>query len=362
MKIIIYYENQIQSWSRFPDKLNLSREGYHTMFLYTVPFKGAVVEGFNYVCSSLEEQDIKKILSNYSDITVILFSSRLIDILVHKKLSTLVKIDRSCVIQHGIYVEKLSRTNLVSSIFTLRIRLFFYLKELLRSDLPKHRLLKVLYDVYFKENKFLCDQNIWNYLETPKDVFCFSENGEHHFKKFFGDNLTVHKGYNLDLDLLLGDTVECEDKEVVYIAQTLVEDGRYSKRGFEKMMADIADIVHHSGFNLSIKLHPRSNIELYKNVSFKNLYHTWPICRRYIGHYSAINELIDSSGGKLFIYELKEHVIPKDFYVYGDVAGGAERLSRWLISSVDSNILNAKNQISVRDKFIEKLKIFVEDI
>ena len=119
----------MQSWSRFPAKLNLIREGYHTMFLYTVPCKDSVVEGFNYVCSTSDEHDITIILSDYSDITVIMFSSRLIDILVHKKLVTLAKIKRSCVIQHGIYVDKLRRTNLFSSILAVRVRLFFYLKE-----------------------------------------------------------------------------------------------------------------------------------------------------------------------------------------------------------------------------------------
>jgi hypothetical protein len=341
--------------------LNLADRDYDTMFLFTVPNDEVSVEGFKYSCSSLDEKMLGDILDGYSDISIFMFSSRLVDILVHRKLRRNFGITRSCVMQHGIYVDKLNRTNLFSSIRALRVRILFYFKEILRTDLSNWLLCSALYYVYFKEIIYLRDHSLWSNLDTPKDVFCFNQNGEEHFKKYFGDKLRVYQGYNLDFDSLLDGSIECEKDEVIYVAQTLVEDGRHSRNGFVSLLSEIHNVVSQCGYRLSVKLHPRSDLTLYDKISIYRFYREWPKSFRYIGHYSAVNELIAPSGGLLFIYDQIEHKVPREYFVYGDDMGGAERLSYWLQKPTIKKLLPSSNQITYRELYRDKLELFVND-
>lgn len=116
--------------------------------------------------------------------------------------------------------------------------------------------------------------------------------------EFWEDYYLTKHGYKKEQIRLIGDhdldgfkpTGENEDA-ICYIANVLVEDGTVKKRDFDAFLAAFAESVD-KDTKLYIKLHPRSNKDLYgifknHNVEFIRT-GTLPSANVYVGHRSAL--------------------------------------------------------------------------
>lgn len=83
----------------------------------------------------------------------------------------------------------------------------------------------------------------------------------------------------------------CDDDSIAYICQTLVEDGRMTKKMFNAFLENLEEFASSNKIKLHIKVHPRSDLNLYKKIIAHpaiELTNKFPITRKYIGHYSAL--------------------------------------------------------------------------
>ena len=110
----------------------------------------------------------------------------------------------------------------------------------------------------------------------------------------------------------------CDDESIAYICQTLVEDGRMTKRMFNIFLNNLEEFASLNKIKLFIKLHPRSNLNLYRKIIANpkvKLTKKFPITKRYIGHYSALlgNCFRRDSSVLIATFPGIGHKIPKHF-------------------------------------------------
>jgi len=96
-----------------------------------------------------------------------------------------------------------------------------------------------------------------------------------------------------------------------YVAQTLVEDGRYDRETFKKFFKDF--VTQRQGAKIVVILHPRSDISLYDNtgnqISFEKKY-----CYRVptFGHYSSLLFYLKAADIAVTCLDLENHPVPND--------------------------------------------------
>ena len=96
-----------------------------------------------------------------------------------------------------------------------------------------------------------------------------------------------------------------------YIAQTLVEDGRLARSSMEIYLKNLASVINNYGDKLLIKLHPRSDQTLYKDLDCnKEFCKDFPEANIYIGHYSTILIRGLAYTNKYLLVDFDGHVIP----------------------------------------------------
>lgn len=115
-----------------------------------------------------------------------------------------------------------------------------------------------------------------------------------------------------DLELLDVD-LHTDDPVVVYFAQTLVEDGRMRKDQFANVLSVINSLAM-SGYNVVIKLHPRSDLRLYDSLTGAiKLTRSMPKGNVFITHYSSICFPVFLKSGRLVFWNLRGHRLPEIF-------------------------------------------------
>lgn len=221
---------------------------------------------------------------------------------------------KTIMIQHGMYIPFMKRESafFVKKLFMI-FRYIFYTFSISRIlGLPFLKTLKTLYNIYVKGDNYNKGLGISDEINTDY-VFVYGEYWKEYHNVVFG--------YNHDCQHVIGyhelKRIEdikkrnFEEKSICYIAQTLVEDGRFEEKEFE----DFISILHSltKKFKVYIKTHPRSNPQFYDKDSFIVLENDIPNCEYYLGHYSSLLALFPHLEGTLITWEFLNHAIPDYF-------------------------------------------------
>jgi hypothetical protein len=158
-------------------------------------------------------------------------------------------------------------------------------------------------------------------------VFSFDSSWDDYYLKYYAYNREdlIYIG-NPDF-LLLKETKSKEQEDAIcYISQSLVEDGRYTLKNFEKFLLILKEAIPHQK-KLYVKLHPRTILTNYnvlrdnENIEFVN---NFPNCLYYIGHYSSLIALAKQCSDNILIWNLKNHHMPQYFCQFASVVTGEE--------------------------------------
>lgn len=194
-------------------------------------------------------------------------------------------------IQHGMYLPFLKRN---PRFFLSKIKkTFSYLFYALDISLSLNSFsIFIKYFASYVLGKNQVDISIPRILLNADKVFVYSE--------YWADFHKSQFGYSDDDMVVVGTpdlySVACADffndkNSVCYIAQTLVEDGRLSKNIFSNFLVTLIDYCAFNNKKLFIKIHPRSDLSLYKHVSgldFVHFVNEIPSSTLFVGHYSSL--------------------------------------------------------------------------
>lgn len=117
-------------------------------------------------------------------------------------------------------------------------------------------------------------------------------------------------------DTLKFKKINIKDDSIVYIYQTLVEDGRIDIKLMNDFYDSLQSLVKNTGQSVYVKWHPRGNIEIQKSLIERGflICKDMPISKIYVGHYSSLLGLAPIMGGNVIIFELDGHVTPEPIY------------------------------------------------
>jgi hypothetical protein len=244
-------------------------------------------------------------------------------------------------IQHGLFTSKLERVNPI--LFLLKryssiIRIFQYIYSISKIlNTPFFKILLDSYYVHFQNKKKPVESKYYFKFLISKKAFIFDKSWNEYYSKSYGyaEEQFVYIGnpdYNLAQGLLKR---KFEKNTVCYISQSMVEDGRYVKEKFLKFLSELKSNL--SDYKIHIKLHPRSDIKLYKKFIDKSFSVSNDLinCSTYIGHYSSLIKIPFLLGRKVIIWELSDHFTPPEFDQYSN-----KKTSNWgelRLNIVDSN-------------------------
>lgn len=237
------------------------------------------------------------------------------------------------VVQHGLWSYRLERIPLVYLMIKRIKNIFHYLLYVYNiCKINNISYFENVFDYYLflikggisvKDTKHLDNNSI-----RADTAFVFDETWDDYYIHKYGyeKNAIVYIG-NPD-DLLLND-VDLDNIEdaVCYLCQSLVEDGRYTKRKYMKFLKILNSSVACNN-RLIIKLHPRSNMKYYdifknnKNVTFSR---DLPVCYGYIGHYTSLLSVVSKITDNVLIWKLSEHHIPEYFYQFAVIVTESEK-------------------------------------
>lgn len=230
----------------------------------------------------------------------------------------------SFTVQHGIWSSSINRLPWFRVFFTKLNKFIFYINRALELasiiGVNRYFFLRDAYNFFYLDKSQLTNFECLNsdYLRADM-VLAFDESWiDYYVGKFGYKEEQIFFIGNPDF-LLLSNPLECEANSVGYICQSLVEDGRLDRNTFIRFLHDL-QIMLNSEVILYIKLHPRSDESLYRNFfNLKNvrIIKEFPLCNRYIGHYSSLLAVTDKVGRKNLLWKLEGHYIPENFLRYG---------------------------------------------
>ena len=105
-------------------------------------------------------------------------------------------------------------------------------------------------------------------------------------------------------------------KSVIYICQTLIEDGRMEPEMFKVYLERLYMCAKDFDGDFYLKLHPRSDLSLYKEIqNLDNVIvtHKFPIGDIYISHYSTLLSVCVYLKKKVLLVKFPGHEIPEAF-------------------------------------------------
>jgi hypothetical protein len=294
---------------------------------------------------------IKKNLLNMNPDIFIVNAQRLSDtafVTVAKSLDI-----KTLMIQHGMYVPFLKRENffLIKKIFkTLK---FFMYSQVIAKTLKLNGT-SVFNDFYatFVKGKIYKEAIVYTNKINVDFVLVYGEYWKQYHQDIFG--------YSLDQQYIIGyhelnkvDDIKkkiYEKNAVCYIAQTLVEDGRFDKGEMKKFISILSSIAITK--KVYIKLHPRSDKTLYNDQNFILLEQEIPNTEYYIGHYSSLLALVGHLDANVLLYEFDGHEIPYYFKEFSELVDSFDKLNILLDRPNKINDDSSKNEII--DKFFSK--------
>jgi hypothetical protein len=265
-------------------------------------------------------------------------------------------------VQHGLFVKYLTRIPFIqhiSSKFVKFQKYFIYSLSISKMiGKPFLKTLKELYACYIKGSKKFRE------LQTIKDsdllsakVFSFDTSWD----SYYIDNYNYRKSQliyfgNPDYTLVKECLANPVQDAICYICQSLVEDGRYLKKDFLAFLNGMKKNLE--GKKVYLKLHPRSDVELYKGLEDENFVLTdaFENCDTYLGHYSSLLEISNQLDRNVILWNLGGHGIPTSYEKYGDLT-----TNNW--GEVDEFLKNRKTSVfKIKEKVQEFLDMPLEPL
>lgn len=217
--------------------------------------------------------------------------------------------------QHGLYIPFIKREN---SLFVNQIRKVFrficYINAV--SALINKNFFITLFNYI---QVFLSGKNIKN-TTLPygklnvERVLVYGNYWKQYHKDVFGYCIEQQNvvGYP-ELKSLTNDKENIAAPGVCYIAQTLVEDGRLDREILIDFLERLALSCENSKQALTIKLHPRSDLEIYKCLQGDIVFEMarFPISDIYIGHYSSLVAKAAFVTNNILLIDFPGHNIPE---------------------------------------------------
>jgi hypothetical protein len=213
--------------------------------------------------------------------------------------------------QHGLYIPFMRRD--IKMFFSKIFKTIRYLQYSLviakAIKVNKLYLLKEYINIYLKGKK-ITDTNLPLEKINADTVFVYGEYWKQYHKEQFGYNYDqqIIVGYP---DLMILDEIKKQPQEdaICYICQTLVEDGRLKRKQMEDFVKILSENIGDK--KLYIKLHPRSDMSLYKALQNReNIIFTktdFPHCSKYLGHYSSMLAISLYLTNEVFLWKFENH-------------------------------------------------------
>jgi len=213
--------------------------------------------------------------------------------------------------QHGLYIPFMKRD--ISMFISKMVKTLRYIQyALVVAQATKYNKIEMIkeYINIFLKGKKITDTNFPLEKINAKTVFVYGDYWKEYHKEEYGYILEqqIVVGYP---DLAQLDSIKRKPQEnaVCYICQTLVEDGRLPR----EQMIDFVELLAKSigDTKLYMKLHPRSDMTLYKalqnkkNVVFSKT--DFPHVTKYIGHYSSMLAIAMYLTDEVFLWEFEGH-------------------------------------------------------
>lgn len=133
-----------------------------------------------------------------------------------------------------------------------------------------------------------------------------------HEKNWF---MSPKRGWDItgNPDTLKFTKVQLNTNNVCYIYQTLVEDGRITRRAMESFYDNLSALACNKNFKVNIKWHARGNPLIRESLESKGfiVHDNFPLTKLYIGHFSSLLGMVPIVGGKIIVYELSGHDTPE---------------------------------------------------
>lgn len=358
---LLFFENQKQSWNRFPKIISKSIFFGDKYFIFNSG-AGNIDDGLFEGVFEFKGRckEIIPVINKYDKIIVVLMSFRIIDIMFYNYILKTHDNVKGVSIQHGIYSDKLVRVNLFKFFNATWKRIFSYIISIFYypflTFFQKITLILQVKQVYYK-NKFpLKKSSVIKLINLPENVFIFEKKWE----KYYMDNYYLVKP-NFTIippidDELKNNPQILPKSSVVIIIQSMVEDGRYSRTEYLRELNIILQSISNDK-HIYFKMHPRSDMSLYQNLSKKVIFKKdFVLASHVVSSYSSLMKTYSEMGSLVFKWNFNNHHVPSVFANYSHSEGREKKLKSFLKISNDLKV--TKNNISISKIYSEKfLKI-----
>ena len=321
---IAYFEVRLSGITRFPKWVHthvqeLNEELPLIFFYEQEDIDPSLIDlpNLNYKLVKIQEiseKAISKLFKKYSIKKLHVCAQRIPDsflVAIAKKLSI-----KTYMYQHGLYVPFMKRE---SSLFYKNIyKSYRFLKyAIATAKAIKYSRYKLLM-MYLKIYLFGANRNEINFPSQLVNVDKVLVYGE-----FWKDYHFKNLGYSYEQQYIVGAPdftdipllreVKTASKSICYIAQTLVEDGRLNRKKMLTFVDNLSHSIKENELNLYVRLHPRSDITLYKNLPDNTVFTNkdFPKTEIYVGHYSSILSKATFLSNNIILVDFPGHEIPK---------------------------------------------------
>ena len=329
MKYVYFYDLNEVLLKRYPAKISqeldlISSQKIKYIFIYSEIYSNNILNSFPknskfFYFSFLSQKKIINLFSKYPPSCLVTVGLRIPDMLMH---SLFKKYDIPVfMVQHGIFIDHLTRIpfhKLLVLKFYKFIKYIIYTYSISKNINNKFfNLLIGFHDFFLKGRSSLKKLNINNFNNLISDyALIFDKSWIKYYQDKYG--YSINKFFyigNPDYLLIKNCMMEKEKKVIMYIAQTLVEDGRYLEKYYLNFLINLKSSL--KNYKIYIKLHPRSNKKLYSifenNNSQVNIGYEYINSDIVLGHYSSLLKIAKDFGKHLIIVRLKNHKLPPYF-------------------------------------------------
>ncbi len=263
--------------------------------------------------STVTGRSIKKQLSKCQLKTLTVMAQRIPDtafVLAAKELGI-----HTVMYQHGLYIPFIKReTSLLVNQVRKVFRFVCYVNAV--SALINKSFITTLFNYI---QVFLLGKNItktglpFEKLNVER-VLVYGEYWKQYHRDVFGYSIEQQDtvGYP-ELKSLTNEKENIISPGVCYITQTLVEDGRLDRQILIDFLKRLALSCENNKQALIIKLHPRSDLSIYKNLSGNVVFERqcFPISDIYVGHYSSLVAKAAYVTNNILLIDFPGHDIPE---------------------------------------------------
>jgi len=359
---VLFFENQKQNWARYPKLISKELSFGDKYFIYNFGHDVIGEDVFDGVFQFKgNSTQILSLINKYQEIIVISMSYRIIDLLFFNFILNSHGNVQGVSVQHGIYSDKLERVKLLRFITTTWSRISSYIYSLalypFLSIKDKIILLYQIKKVYYDHKITLKNSKIKDLIKLPENVFILDRVWEQYYMtNYYTDYPKFIEVPSID-ESLKNKAEYLPKNSVVILIQSMVEDGRYPREEYLEEINSILRVIDEDKA-IYLKLHPRSDMTLYKGLCRKvELKKTFIVGAHVISSYSSLMKTYTEMGCLVFKWNFNNHHVPNVFNNYSHSSGREHELKPFL--AVANEIKKTTNNINVSKEYCEKLSQIV---